>query len=564
MRKYYVVLAAILVGCVFAIIGTTPQAPQPRSLEQTAFSAGRAMEHVRIIAAEPHPTGSEANAQVRAYLVEQITAMGGGVLLPEGPVPDASLDRFGRWSGTRPDALTLTNVIGIFPGTERSEKAIALMAHHDTVYGSPGAADDSVGVAAILETVRAIRAAGDTRRDIVMLLTDGEELGLLGARQFFEQNPLADRVGALINLEARGGGGRTTLFQTSRGNGDAIKLYAGAVGRPGGSSLATFVYEALPNDTDLTPALERDYVAYNLSFIGRPDLYHSPKATPDGLDQGALQDMGDQTLALTRALADAEQLPGTTKDRTFFDFLGLYLIHYGTVAGWALLAAVVVLHLLCIRADQGARKGAVWWQRIAASGIVLVLGGGALFLMNLLSGAASGENQYYDRLAAIPMLEAQALLVCVAALAITAPWWAGRSGSIIGIAVAAAMQIVAPTTSFLVIWPLLFAGLIGVLRAYMQGSLSTVLQTILAAAALGMLLQFGHQFMQGVGPDLPSVVALLAMLAIPVLGPLMPEVQAKRAAIGAAAALGLAAAIALFVRFDAEADTVPVYDSMKG
>ena len=560
MKQWVPAIAAIVLGFVLAIMATTPQPPEGKSAAPAEFSAERAMDHVRIIAREPHPTGSPANAQVRAYLEEQIVSLGGGVIREEAAVPEASLDRFARWSGNRPDALTLTNIIGVFAGTDRSAKAVALMAHHDTVYGSPGAPDDTAGVAAILETVRAIRESGETRRDIVILLTDGEELGLLGAKQFFAKNPLSRRIGAIINLEARGGGGRTTLFQTSAGNGEAVQHYAAAVGRPGGSSLATFIYEILPNDTDLTPALEKDYAAYNLSFIGRPGLYHSPKATPERLDQGALQDMGDQTLALTKALANAQELPAASPDRTFFDMLGLFLIHYGTVVGWVLLGITAVLHLVCLRTNPPGK----WWSGVAAGTAIMLGGGIALYLTNVASGAGSGENQYYDRLAAIPMLEGQALLICIAALAASAPLWSGRGGSILGLLIAAAMQIAAPTTAFLVVWPLLLAGIIGVSARYLPGKGGTALRIALAAIVLGILLQFGHMFMQGVGADLPSVVALLAALAIPALGPLMPPVTFKRMAMIAGLCLAAALAVAMVVRFDAEADTVPVYDSMKG
>ena len=162
------------------------------------------------------------------------------------------------------------------------------------------------------------------------------------------------------------------------------------------------------------------------------------------------------------------------------------------------------------------------------------------------------------------MLEAQALLICVAVLALALPLWAGRGGSVLGILIALGMQVVAPTTSFLVVWPLLMAGVIGVSSRYLPGKGGAALRLVLAAAALGMLLQFGHMFMQGVGADLPSVVALLAALAIPVLGPLVPEVKAKRVALAAGLCVVAALAIALVVRFDPVADTVPVYRSMKG
>ncbi|MFX9054231.1 M20/M25/M40 family metallo-hydrolase, partial [Acinetobacter baumannii] len=79
----------------------------------------------------------------------------------------------------------IENIIGVLQGTDPSLPAIALMAHSDSVPGSPGAADDAAGVSAVLEVVRALKAAGPHRRDVVVIITDGEEAGLLGARAFF-------------------------------------------------------------------------------------------------------------------------------------------------------------------------------------------------------------------------------------------------------------------------------------------------------------------------------------------------------------------------------------------
>ncbi len=560
MAKWVAPLA-IVGALLLAILGTTSSVPVGRDAAADVFSAARAMDDVRIIARAPHVTGSAENAEVRAHIAARFTALGMEVRTTQGELPDRALDKFEAWSGARPVALTFTNVIGILPGRDRTKPAVLLMAHHDTVWGSAGAPDDTAGVAAILETLRAVVADGGADRDIIALMTDAEELGLNGATQFFAENPLRKRVGAIINLEARGGGGRTMLFQTSRNNGAAVMRYADAVGRPGGSSLAAFVYEVLPNDTDLTPALEGDAVAYNLSFIGRPEQYHSPAATPDALDEGALQDMGDQTLGLTRALAGERPLPARDMaNRTFFDLFGVTIIHYGTVVGWILLGITALLHWLAWRRDAAA--GGIMPSLKASAGVVLG-GGAALYALNLLSGAGAA-NSYYDRLAATDMLEAQALLICIAALAATAPWWAGRSGSIVGIGIAFALQVLAPTTAFIAVWPLLLIRLTGLAASRTHGAVAGGVTVAGAALAGGFLLQFGHQLMQGVGQSLPSALALLAALAIPLCGLLFGAVRPATAYRTAVICLAAAIVIALFVRFDPVADTVPDYTSLKG
>ncbi len=565
--RYLTFFSALLGAFALAIIGTTPPGPVGADAPETKFSAARAMEDVRIIAARPHVTGSAENAAVRAHIIARFEALGMEVATTQGQVPERGLDKFGHWSGTRPDSLTFTNIIATLPGRDRTKPALVLMAHHDTVWNSPGAPDDTAGVVAIIESLRASTAQGQLERDVIAFITDAEELGLVGARQFFGENPLRERVGAVVNVEARGGGGRTTLFQTSRDNGAAVELYADAVGTPGGSSLATFVYETLPNDTDLTPALELPLVAYNLSFIGRPGLYHSPLATPENLDQGSVQDMGQQTLALTRALGNAEALPAVAPNRTFFDLFGLVLIHYGAVVGWVLLVLTAALHVFALQINTQAAKDTNStnrvWRSVGTSLGVIVGGGGLLYALNWVSGS-SVPDAYYDRLAAIPMLEAQALLICAGVLAATAPLWAGRKGSAFGLMIVLAAQILAPTTAFIIVFPLLVTGLATVAAHFTPKPWDAAPKIIGGAIAGGFLLQYGHQLMQGVGPTMPSLAALLAALAIPVLGLLIPAVKGRTAMGVAALCLFAATAIALFVRFDPVAETVADYESLKG
>lgn len=71
------------------------------------------------------------------------------------------------------------NLIAELPGDER--EAIVVVAHHDTVKGSPGADDNGAGVAALLELSRLL-AARRFRRTVVLAAPDFEEIGLVGSR----------------------------------------------------------------------------------------------------------------------------------------------------------------------------------------------------------------------------------------------------------------------------------------------------------------------------------------------------------------------------------------------
>lgn len=555
-------LLTLLLAVLLAIVATTPPRPRGADAPPKAFSAARAMAVVRAIAASPHPSGSSADAAVRATLRARLEAEGFAVR-EDRFVPDAAAyARNADWAVPGQAPPEMVNLIATRPGCDHSLPAVALMAHHDSVYGSPGAADDSAGVAAILETARALGARGTPLRDLIVVLTDGEESGLFGAQRFFAADPARGRIGALINLEARGGGGRATLFQTTPGNGAAIRLAARALGHPGGTSLAVFLYKVLPNDTDLTEALAMpprpDFAAYNFAFIGRPRLYHSPKATPDALDQGALQDMGAQTLDLARALLNVRELPPRAPDVVFFDLFGLTLIVLPAWSGWVLLALAAAGYALLVRRGGAVQIGAL----AAGAGRMLAL----IVVVALLAHVANwfsyapGPVNYYDRLAAIPRLELLAAAVALVGGTLVLARWQPAAGGIAGAALplwllAAVVQGLAPTAAYVVALPVALAGLAALAAQHARGW--QVVAVLLAAIVAGYELALAHQLLQGVGPVMPGLIALpLAVLALlPLWTPLSPA--ARRLALVA----GLVVAIATvgWVRFDALADTVPDY-----
>ncbi len=558
MKNWIGFVAATLVAIALGIAGTTPPAPLPADAPAIEFSAGRAMADVRRVAAGPHATGTAENAEVRAYLIARLRDLGLEVREAEAPLPPRSIERLARWSKGSHAPQKLVNIVGVLPGRDRALPAVALMTHHDTVWGSPGAADDTAGVATILETLRAVSAAGQPPRDLLVVITDAEELGLSGAEAFFASDPLRQRIAAIINLEARGGGGRTSMFQTGPGNGAAMRLYADHVSRPGASSLAAYVYSVLPNDTDMSVSLRGGWPGYNFAFIGRPGLYHSPKATPDRLDQGALQDMGGQVLALTRGLLAARQLPAQTADATFFDIFGLFLVIYPPWLGWIMLG-VCAAALGWAARGEGLRTIGGGMARMLA---MLGLGALTLLAFNRVSGAGPDAN-YYDRLAAIPQLEVMAALAGLGVFALVYGDAPASKAAQVGAAIlmallAAGAQAAAPTAAYVFVVPVLIAAL----AILLAGSVRALALTG-AALVAGYMIYLGHFVMQGVGAPMAWVAALPLALAVMALLPVWPGLGMRAARRSGAVLLGLALLAALWVRLDPVADTVAVYSSDK-
>ena len=108
--------------------------------------------------------------------------------------------------------LSSYNVIGRVPGTDPKSGAVLMLAHWDHlgICRGPdaadricnGAVDNASGVAVLIEVARRLAQAPRLDRDIYVLATTGEEIGLLGAKAFVEEPPVPlDRVVAALNLD---------------------------------------------------------------------------------------------------------------------------------------------------------------------------------------------------------------------------------------------------------------------------------------------------------------------------------------------------------------------------
>jgi hypothetical protein len=248
-------------------------------------------------------------------------------------------------------------------------------------------------------------------------------------------------------------------------------------------------------------------------------------------------------------------------DRVFFDAFGLFLIHYPPVIGWVLLGAALIAWGLAARRGGGARD---MWRGAAVTIGITVLAGLLTFILNFASGA-DGPVNYYDRLAAIPRLQLQALFACITSVALIRalfvqdrPSLAGAFGAAIPVLLLAAFaQAAAPTAAFLIIVPALLGGLVALLVD--RDAVANAVATVLAAIGIGHQLTIGYLLLQAVGPDTPMVAALPLMLISVIAWPLAPNVTRTFALFVAQVTLAAAVLIAVWVRFDAVPPSVATY-----
>lgn len=331
----YVTFGLLLVMAWFSSSFRTIPSPVPATAPDSVFSSGRAMSHLVRIASEAHPPGSPAHADVREYLLAQLRALG---LEPSVQTATSAPPReyFTR-------VATVRNILARIPGSQPGGRAVLVTAHYDSREISPGAADDASGVVTILESLRALGAGPPLRNDLVVLITDAEELGLLGAEAFVREHPWLDDVALVISIEMRGGGGPSMMFETGAENGWAIDALRRANPRPAANSIAFEIYKRMPNDTDFTPFKKAGKQGLNFAGVARANVYHQVYDSPENLDEGTLQHHGVQVLAMLREFGNADLSAVNAPDKSYLSVPVLGLVTYGTFWIWVLGLATVVL-----------------------------------------------------------------------------------------------------------------------------------------------------------------------------------------------------------------------------
>ena len=347
------------IGVALLLAGTlaayrTP-APLGTDAAPNVFSAGRAREVLKELVGDgvPHPVGSAADAHVRDLIVKRLAALGYTPKLQTGLV----CNDFGACSMP-------TNIVAM-RGEPTGKDAVMLAAHYDSVPAGPGASDDGVGVANLLEIARVLSVTPASKHPIVLLVTDGEEGGLLGASLFTREYPLAKHIWAAVNMDTRGVSGPSLMFETGTANAWLMRLYGRSTLEPITNSLCYVIYKTLPNNTDFTIFKAASYQGFNLAFIGDVAYYHTPLDSFENASPTTMQHQGANALSGLLALANAPDMSPPAADSLFFDVLARTVIVWPTGAvlpaslvalallGWATALLIRRGHLSLLQAEYG-------------------------------------------------------------------------------------------------------------------------------------------------------------------------------------------------------------------
>lgn len=308
----------------FSFKSLMPSEISEASTPETEFSTERALSQLKVISEKPHYIGSDAHLEVQQYLISQLELLGLQPHVQEG----FTLNK--NWGVLAKPK----NIVARIPGIEKG-KALMLLAHYDSAPHSKshGASDAGSGIVAILEGVRAYLASGKVpENDIIILFSDAEEIGLMGAKLFVEHHPWVDDVGVVVNFEARGSGGPSNMIlETNQGNSKLVKEFIKAnPSHPVASSLMYSVYKMLPNDTDSTIFRElADIDSYFFAFIDDHYHYHTASDTFENLDRNTLEHQGTYVMAILNhfSQSDLKNLK-SEQDSIYFNVPFIKMVSY--------------------------------------------------------------------------------------------------------------------------------------------------------------------------------------------------------------------------------------------
>ena len=550
-------LAAILALAVWRA-----QGPAPKSATAAGFSAVRAMDTLRGLLVEnvpsngthgtngtyatngqhvlpirpirpigpigpigPHPIGTPANARVRDRIVAQLTAM------------DYDVEIQRRFACNAAAVCGMVeNILARQPNGAR-EDVVLLTAHYDSVGAGAGASDDGAGVATMLEVARLVRGQR-FRNPVAILITDGEEAGLLGAEAFIADAKLAAEVAVVINVEMRGTYGPSNLFETSRGNRWLIRHLSGALERPQATSFFYAVYNLLPNDTDVTIFKRAGKAAINFAAIRGVNWYHTPYDDLAHLNARTLQHHGDNVLASVRALANADLDARSHTDATYFDILSFRLVWWPQE--WTLWIAIGGLLLLVIAARRMPPREMTFGVLAAFATILLaaLLGAGVSWLARVRSEGLSYVARPEFSVAAMWLIGIGAALLAAGLFRKRAQPLPLLYGiAIVWHTIGIALALTLPGAAFLFVIPAVVVALCAI-----GGARETVTSASAASAAAILMFPVALLLYDALGGPMMVAIAIVIGTLATLFAPLFASV---RGGIGVAALAIVCAIVAM-------------------
>ena len=427
----------------------------PRPVSENApletFSAYRALKHIQATAGSPHPAGSRANELVYDYIAGTLKEMG----------VEMTVERQIASNGRRIEHNGA--ILARLPGTA-STGAFAVDAHFDSTPYGPGAADDISGIAAMLESIRALKAGPPLLNDIIFCFVDEEERGG-GGPDLCMRHPWFQDVRAVLGLETRGTSGPALMFETGRDNGFLIRQLARSESKPRATSIMFDFYDRMPFGSDFGSYKRAGFPGLNIAYIDDFAHYHTKLDKPENVSLASVQHHGDYILGLARQLGGISLQDCRAPNAIYFNTIGSHMVVYPgswglpiTIAAAVLFTGVLLFGLIRRRLTVSGILGALGLYPLAGVISLAVTVPLAVMVYYVFKEHALYRN---DSLSAGMILFGIGVFVLLAfmlrrrirpqnLLAATLVWW---------LVVLFVLQYFAPYGSYGAAWPLIFGSL---------------------------------------------------------------------------------------------------------
>jgi len=520
-------LLILLLVAIPSVAPLFPRRVTPASASPDIFSGERAMAHLPVIAIEPHPQGSPAQRRLRDYLVQRLTESGLEVEVQQ--------------------TAGLENVVARLRGSDPTG-AIVVLAHYDTVSYSAGAGDNGSAVAALLEIMRALASGPAPRNDVIVLFDDGEEEpGIFaGTYAFVRGHPWMKDVRVAISLDTAVAGQISTNEVGPNNNGWLVHALARAYTT--GATWNSFSGGGLYNSTPFRQA--------GIQVLALEDNYpyrqkHTPEDLPEIINAGSVQQMGEQTLAITRQLSGLNLANPLGEQETFFALPVVGFVHYPEA--WSIPLAITAGILLLLALGLALWRRFISWRGLAiAFGAIVVTAALAGMGINtlwkpvpkLMGWRTAQWEEWPEVIPPHGWLVAAVFATLVLGLAVgiyllARRWSARENFSLVGLLPfaipAVALAVAEPRTAYAFTWPVLIGSLVWIVAVLVGKTqrkwLLDVAATLAALPLVAMLLVFLPAIVMSDGMKslaiLAGIEALLLGMILPAVDGLLVSLSAK-------------------------------------
>ncbi len=277
-----------------------------------AYDLSRLLQRVEVLTSpklQGRAAGSDAENNAGDYLIEELQHIG------LAPWQSNGMDGYRQSFRVRGKRQTAENILAYLPGQSR-DSLLVVSAHYDHLgirNGSyyPGADDNAVGVAVLLEIAECLAQSGiKPERTVLFALLTAEENGLLGSTALankLRRDGQADKT-VVLNLDMLGGIGGNSLdvwTERSRPDGQLIASIARQEIEAAGVTATRLqrrfaVVDSLPFARRGMPSIT---LSWDLTRANHP-YRHTPNDTYANLRRDLIERGSRACLRVTLALAN--------------------------------------------------------------------------------------------------------------------------------------------------------------------------------------------------------------------------------------------------------------------